>query len=129
MELILNFAWVALAVCMLWLWLRTAPASGSERRAQCIALALALVILLPVISMTDDLVAAKNPAEIDICLRRDHDWLASHAVVPVAVALVVPLWTGLLLHATPILAAFIAPAPALRAPALGPIDNRPPPAA
>jgi hypothetical protein len=129
MEFILNFAWVALAMCMVWLWLRMAPPPGSGRRVQLIALGLALVILLPVISMTDDLIAAKNPAEIDICLRRDHDWLTPHAVIPPALALTVALFTGLLFHSTPVLAAFVAATPALQAPALLSIDNRPPPAA
>lgn len=129
MELILNFAWVALAICMVWLWLRIAPPTGSDRRVQLIALGLALVILLPVISMTDDLIAAKNPAEVDVCLRRDHDWLTPHAVIPPTVALTVATFTGLLFHSTPVLAAFVATAPALRAPALHSVDNRPPPAA
>ena len=72
---------------MLCLWLRFAPRTGPDRRIQFVALAMIILILLPVISMTDDLQAARNPAEVDTCLRRDHDWSSPHSMVPAVAVL------------------------------------------
>ena len=56
---------------------------ASDRRIQMVALAVVILILLPAISMTDDLVAAQNPAEIDCCAGRHHDHAASpHSIIP-----------------------------------------------
>lgn len=129
MELALNLAWLMLAVSMIVLWLHFAPQAGRDRRVQFVALALVIIVLLPAISMTDDLMAAQNPAEVDTCLRRDHDWLAGHAVMPVAIAMIVPLFAGLSLRAMPVMVAHALPLPVLHKPALLPIDNRPPPMA
>ncbi len=67
-----------------------------DRRMQFIALAVVILILLPAISMTDDLLAAQNPAEIDCSARRAHDHGSSpHSIVPAAAALPVPSFAGL----------------------------------
>ena len=50
--------------------------------SQFVAMALVILILLPAISMTDDLIAAQNPAEVDCCARRDHDFSSPHSIVP-----------------------------------------------
>jgi hypothetical protein len=47
------------------------PAAGATRRTQMVALAVLILILFPVISVTDDLQAIQNPAEVDSCLRRE----------------------------------------------------------
>jgi hypothetical protein len=131
MELALNLGWLLLALWMICLWLRFAPRTGHSRRAQIIALALVILILLPAISMSDDLAAAQNPAEMDTtCLRRDHDWSAPHPIVPATTALVVAFFAGLLVE--PVVRARVPgelTAPAVSAPALASIENRPPPAA
>jgi hypothetical protein len=66
MEFLLNLAWLLLALPGYWLW-RGARAQHSEsplRSLQCvIALGCLLVILFPVISATDDLVAARTEME------------------------------------------------------------------
>lgn len=58
MELLLNLAWLLLALPAYWLW-RDCRASQSRKRfssRQCLlALGCALVVLFPVISATDDL--------------------------------------------------------------------------
>jgi hypothetical protein len=133
MELTLNLGWALLTAWMLWLWLRMASRPVPERRIQAVALAVVILILLPAISMTDDLVAAQSPAEIDCmaCLaRRDHHCSSPHAAVLAgAAALPIP--------------AFSCPRVAMRSmatpdrlartnvqnPALSAIQNRPPPAA
>ena len=66
MELLLNLAWVLLAVPAYWLWRRGAGARLARRVSvlQCLlALGCAVVLLFPVISATDDLHAMR--AEIE----------------------------------------------------------------
>jgi hypothetical protein len=90
MELFLNLAWLALAALMCCLWRRFAPRPDknrpADRRMQLIALAVLILILFPVISVTDDLQAAQNPAETDSCVRRDHECSVHHSIFPAAVA-------------------------------------------
>jgi hypothetical protein len=129
MELTLNLIWFLLAIAMVWLWLRQAPRDRSQRRGQMVALGLLLFILLPAISMTDDLMAAQNPAEVDCCARRDYDHAHHHAIFPRDAAPPQPVFAGLSfsrLH-QPVMG--LAPAPSFDLPALAPIQNRPPPAA
>jgi len=129
MELALNLAWVMLAALMASLWLHVAPRTGSNRRMQLVALAALLLILFPVISVTDDLQAAQNLAETDCCQRRVHACSAAHwthvpvTVLPAPVIAVITF--GMVCRPVP--GGYRAPA--FDHPALGPIQNRPPPAA
>jgi len=65
MELLLNLAWLLLALPAYWLW--RASKSASARRftslQRLLALGCALFILFPVISATDDLCAMRNEME------------------------------------------------------------------
>lgn len=129
MELALNLAWMLLAAGMIVLWLRHAPRRGAGRLTQVAALAVTIFILLPAISMTDDLLAAQKPAEVDCCsVRRDHGFVSPHAVSPAA-AVPPPVFAGLrfvfLSMAEPLHPA----APHVEQAALLPIQNRPPPVA
>jgi hypothetical protein len=129
MELTLNLGWALVAVWMLCAWVRTAPRRATDRRIQMVALAVVILILLPAISMTDDLMAAQNPAEVDCCARRDYDHAHHHAIFPRDAAPPQPVFAGLSfsrLH-QPVMG--LAPAPSFDLPALAPIQNRPPPAA
>src|ERR1700677_1504252 len=66
MELLLNLAWVLLALPAYWLWRRGAGARPSRRMSslQCVlALGCVLVLLFPVISATDDLHAMRTEME------------------------------------------------------------------
>lgn len=129
MELVLNLAWVLLAIAMVCLWLHSVPQGATDRRRQMVSLAVLLLILLPAISMTDDLLAAQNPAEVDCCLRRDHGYLNPHAIFPAVPALPVAVFR----HAPLRVVRLVEPGNlfehAVLSPALAAIQNRPPPAA
>lgn len=128
MELALNLAWLLLAVVMICLGLRYAPPEGSDRRMQLVSLAVVIFILLPAISMTDDLLAAQNPAEVDSCLRRDHDYANPQFIFPAIATLPLQVFGHLPLRIVRLIAPGNRPDPAVESPALASIQNRPPPA-
>jgi hypothetical protein len=97
---------------------------------QAVALAVVILILLPAISMTDDLVAAQNPAEIDCCARRNHDHAACpHSIIPAVAALPLPGFAGVSLAFVGMAEPSNLPSPFVENPSLASIQNRPPPAA
>jgi hypothetical protein len=128
MELTLNLVWALLAILLVRLWLRHAPSSGASSRTQIAALAMLILILLPVISVTDDLQTIQNPAEVD-CARRNHAATSPHSIFP-AVATIPPTVLAELSFG---FSGFAAPGqphvPLVAVPALSSIQNRPPPAA
>lgn len=66
MELLLNLAWLLLALPAFWLWrdARTMPAARRSTAFQCLlALGCLLVLLFPIISATDDLRAMRAELE------------------------------------------------------------------
>ncbi len=66
MELLLNLAWLLLALPAVWLWRGSKTATGGRRftAPQCVlAIGCVLVILFPVVSATDDLRAMRNEME------------------------------------------------------------------
>jgi hypothetical protein len=74
-ELFFNLLWLALSFLLLGFWLlrKNRWADDSLRRSiavQFIALALLIVVLLPVVSLTDDLQACTVPAESEHLSRR-----------------------------------------------------------
>jgi hypothetical protein len=129
MELVLNLTWAVLASTMVCLWMRFAPRNGASRMMQLAALAALILILFPVVSVTDDLQAALNPAEVDCCLRKDHVCPHQHALVPAIATL--PAQVQLFVPATQPGIAIRGPLDArpFELPALASIQNRPPPAA
>jgi hypothetical protein len=129
MELVLNFAWVMLAALMFCMWLHFGQRTGVSGRMQLTALAVLILILLPVISVTDDLQAALNPAETDCCLRRDHACSTPHAISAAFAALPQRAFPELSFGILRIAAQAVVPDPVVEHPALTPIQNRPPPAA
>ena len=82
MELILNFVWGLVAAAGLACWSLTHLRAKESQGRQFIALATLLLILFPVISITDDLWAAHNPAETDVLLRRYDEILHHQGIVP-----------------------------------------------
>jgi hypothetical protein len=128
MELTLNFAWALLATLMFWLWMRHALGEGT-RRPQLVALAVVILILLPVISVTDDLQTLQNPAELDCCARRHYAASSSHSIFPAAAMLPPPVFAELSFGLLRLSAPGNRPAPLVEIPALSSIQNRPPPAA
>lgn len=129
MELTLNFGWAVLAVWMLCAWLRMAPRGARNRRAQFVALAVVILILLPAISMTDDLMAAQNPAEVDSSVRRDYSVSSPHGQNSLMAALPAPAFTGPSFGLVHLCAPGRWSAPCVELPVLASIQNRPPPAA
>ena len=129
MELTLNFAWAVLAVVLVRLWLRAAPPSVARSRTQAVALLMLIVILFPVISVTDDLGASLNPAELDCCARRHPAVACSHSVFPAAATLPPPAFAELSFGFLRFAAPDNRPVPLVKIPALASIQNRPPPVA
>ena len=128
MELILNLGWSLLALGMVCAWMRFAPRGADNRRAQAVTLAVAILILLPAISMTDDLAAAQNPAEVVSTVRRDHDDSGQDSVVPAA-ALPVPIFAALSVAVLHVMVRSNLSTPIVDRITLAWIQNRPPPAA
>jgi hypothetical protein len=80
---------------MVCLWLRFAPRSTTGRRMQIAALSVLILMLLPAISITDDLLAAQNTAEVDNCLRRAHEFTFPHSIFSAVAASPLPAFSGL----------------------------------
>ena len=130
MEIFLNFAWAALAVFIICSWLRIESSGSGDRRRQIVAIAILIAILFPVISVSDDLMAAQNPAETDTCQRRDHlGDQASHPLLDLATAVPAAAFEGIDLAACRSLSQQNAQPAAPDCPDFSPILNRPPPAA
>ncbi len=131
MELFLNIAGAlaGLGLIGLWLWCaRCAHARGANRTRELVALIVLILIIFPVISVTDDLLAAANPAETDVLSRRDHQFFSGLAAIPTV------LCPGESLVAEPddtpgrLIASLEIQVSSPNPPALAPIENRPPPA-
>jgi hypothetical protein len=129
MELVLNLAWALSAIVIACSWLRYGSCSGAGRRTQLVALAVLILILFPVISVTDDLQAAQNPAEVDSCLRRNHVVSNTHSIFPAIAALPLPAFAGLPFGFLQLVAPGHILAPVVDHPGLDSVQNRPPPAA
>jgi hypothetical protein len=70
-ELLLNFLWLSLSLALVLTWVRAVRHGHTKHTwSAFVALALLLLLLLPVISMTDDLVAMENRAELEHVVRR-----------------------------------------------------------
>ncbi|MDR3792900.1 MAG: hypothetical protein P4L03_05915 [Terracidiphilus sp.] len=129
MELVLNLVWLLAAAALVCLWLPRQCDSVSSRRFQFAAIFALVVLLFPVISVTDDLQAALNPAETDSVLRRDLEGTQPHSIFPTGDSLPEPVFQ-------PVQAIFLAltavAAPAVFSPSAHVYAhrfNRPPPAA
>jgi hypothetical protein len=129
MELALNLAWVVLTTLMLWLWVRSGPCKGTSRPMQIAALATVILILLPAISVTDDLMMAQNPAETDRCQRKDQLSATAHATLHPVANLTLPFFAGLSFDSSDLAAPGNLLIPTVKVPAMDSIQNRPPPAA
>jgi hypothetical protein len=130
MESVLNIGWVVLVTLMCWLWLRhPARCEGRGRWAQVVSLALVLVMMFVVITMYDDMAMAQNPAETSSFQREDLSGARAHALLHPAATFTQPLFSEPSFQAFYLGVVGNPPVPALRSPALGSIQNRPPPAA
>jgi hypothetical protein len=129
MELILNLVWILLASLAFCQWLKAGARHGSKPVVQLLALAVVALILFPVVSVTDDLQTALNPAESDCCLRRDHACFTPHSDFPQVSAILMPAGPhNIAIRFMTVVIGGLS-APVLDHPELNPIQNRPPPAA
>ena len=104
MEVLFNLIWVAVSVALFAVWLICFPQKRKKSLlpgagTQIVALAMLAIILLPVISLTDDLQATNTPAEAEHLSRRgDLEHALDHSLhcLPVAFG---QLISGLLLPA------------------------------
>jgi hypothetical protein len=81
-ELALNLAWMLLSLTIiLWFTMNDRNWSGRDRVRAVIALGLVVMILLPVISMTDDLLATRFPAEIEQIQTQHKKVALAHALL------------------------------------------------
>ncbi|HEX4005123.1 MAG TPA: hypothetical protein VHX60_03010 [Acidobacteriaceae bacterium] len=95
MELLSNLAWVIVALTLWGFWFagwrrRDKDSRLSAVAVQVIALAMLTVVLLPVISVTDDLQACNTPVEVDRYSRKSEIHPStdpSSAALPQAIAL------------------------------------------
>ena len=89
MELLLNLIWLALSLLLASWWIR-AMRTGHARKGwiAAVTICLLLMLLFPVISMTDDLVAMTSPSEMVHEVRRAEMSLAHSVAVDPFVALV-----------------------------------------
>jgi len=135
MELVCNLAWLAVAIVLWGNWFARAR---RETRAsllpavavQVIALAALTAILLPVISITDDLQASNNPAEVERSVVKRDQLLCPHSphIAPGTVALIVPCLHPSLLRKLSILPIDFSAHVRTSAPSLA-MWSRPPPVA
>jgi hypothetical protein len=75
-ELLFNLLWACLSIGLIGLWLRSRRhwqdyAFRPSSHMQIAALAVLIIILFPVVSLTDDLLACTTPAEVEHLVRRD----------------------------------------------------------
>jgi hypothetical protein len=121
-----------LAAVTIRLWTRHARRDGAGRWVQRLSLALSLLIVFPVISLTDDLQVAQNPALADCftdCQRREHAIASPHSIFPAGAALPASVFAGLSFGFPPQALPYTPTTPTVDNPALASIQNRPPPAA
>jgi hypothetical protein len=129
MELVLNLVWFALAMAVFCLSPRVVTPATYSRCVQFAALTVLTLILFPVISITDDLLAAQNPAEADCCLRKDHEVSNAHSIIPAVVALPPTAFAGVFFSSHRLDAPRGPAIPTVDHPGLATVQNRPPPAA
>jgi len=90
MEILLNLAWAACSLALIWFWIRRRASSPNPvpRRTEILALAMVVLLLLPVISLSDDLMAMQGLAESDSSARRASHLTEGHPpVAPTSFAL------------------------------------------
>lgn len=104
MEVLFNLIWAAVSVTLFAVWLVCFPQKRKKSLlpgagTQIVALAMLAIILLPVISLTDDLQAMNTPVEAEHLFRRgDLEHAADRSLLSLPVAFT-QLLSGLLLPA------------------------------
>lgn len=135
-EIFFNLLWLALSSLLLGLWLFHGhswayESQHSSASMQFIALALLIVVLLPVVSLTDDLQACTTPAESEHLARRG-DFQAIADFTLHAVSAVIAGWYSFEITSNPQTFAWLSMPVETETPCAGylrTLGTRPPPAA
>jgi hypothetical protein len=91
-ELILNLAWALCAIGLIGFWWRARATNTQPLRVQLFALGMVVLLLLPVISLSDDLLAMQGAFETDSSVRRIlHENLAQSSATLAFLALPVDI--------------------------------------
>jgi cytochrome bd-type quinol oxidase subunit 2 len=98
-ELFLNFIWVVVSLALFVLWTRTAKRTSARKIARAaVALLLLIVVLLPIISATDDMASMAGLLEgehSEHIVRRGELLLDLNAVTPISLILFTILFVDL----------------------------------
>ncbi|HTJ31219.1 MAG TPA: hypothetical protein VL346_12000 [Acidobacteriaceae bacterium] len=70
MEIVLNLAWALCSIGLIGYWWRSRASNPRPLAAQLFALGMVVLLLLPVISLSDDLLAMQGAFEADRSVRR-----------------------------------------------------------
>ena len=93
MELFLNAVWISTCLALIGWWLSSADRRRRVDGRAIVAVVLLVVLIFPVISMTDDLLAMSAPSEFEHLLRRYEaplDHLASPGILSALALVFVP---------------------------------------
>ena len=134
MEIVLNIAWSLLCMTLMALWMRHARRQhhcncAANRGMQLVALAIILLLLFPVISVSDDLLMAQNPAESVCFVQKScncghhHQHLPAMASLPEQTVMVANVVYTSVVQTSELLDR------SMQNPALRHVENRPPPVA
>lgn len=130
MELALNLVWMFTAVVLLGLWHRHAPRRGVGRLLQASALMALVLLLLPVVSVTDDLHFSAVASETELGHRREHHLAPLPPIHPAALPALFPARVDLVFFDELVQRVLPAPRPASTQSALPfSLAHRPPPVA
>lgn len=80
-ELFLNFVWISTCLALIGWWLSSPDRRRRVDGRAVVAVVLLVVLIFPVISMTDDLLAMSAPSEVEHVLRR-YDAPLNHLAYP-----------------------------------------------
>jgi len=86
-EIVLNLAWALCSAGLIAYWWRYRAANTQPMRMQVFALSMAVLLLLPVISLSDDLASMQGASETDGSVRRILHENHAHLTTPAFMAL------------------------------------------
>lgn len=130
MELALNLVWMFTAVVLLGLWHRYAPRRGAGRLLQAAALIALILLLLPVVSVTDDLHFSAVASETELGQRREHHLAPLPPIHPAALPALLPASVNFVFFEEFVQRVLPAPRPSsTRSPLPLSLGKRPPPVA
>lgn len=127
-EIVLNLAWALCSIGLIGYWWRTRSNNSVPLRMQLFALAMIVLLLLPVISLSDDLASMQGASETDRSVRRIlHENHVQILITPAFVASLPEITTSIAFHDWTLERAYIYTPAAATALASRSFTSRPPP--